>query len=765
MNNKKILLIILILICVITSFATFKQYDKVKIEEIENNAIKNNKFVFQVQQDDGSYKEYLSGSFPSNDYLINTDKTKCTGLEDNVITPTITYENGTVTVTGKNTVYCEIFFDKCKGPVGTVLADKEKVSKCEVGGMYRYQGTDSVDNYICFGTTDQETCKNNASKYMYRIIGVTPDNQLKIILDDYLKNSSGSNISPGWGYTDYSCGSTPSRCVWNGSYLFNILNDLDSSIDVSIRFKGNSYYAYLNNSTWTNLIEESHKWKFGDIIDSSRVTFNGYEMYDIENAFSDTVQAPFGAIYIYDYLLSYPGGNPGDSSTAAKSWLIRDEYPYWTMTRNDRYDNTTNVVYRAYRISTYGIYPDVWDPDLYARPVFYLNGDVKIKSGSGSSIDPYILDVNETGGVKPDPGSSEPAPSCTISVTSSGVTLNPIDATEYGLVKNSSSPDYNNTTSLGLSTGEFYGYVKNSAGTGSCRVSIVYTNQGNSGSDYYTWTESTCTQTGTTSIYNCCKPATSSGSTCPSGYSKVGSYCAKNGTSPTTCPYGTTFSDSVNLCRSYTSFVCPDGYSDAGNNCNRMYDASITNYGNLQQCTKQCTMGTCNGGTCIACKGGGVATTQYGGNWQCIVTASKNACPDGYSKGSNQCWKNSGSPTCGSKTNINGTCYDTTNPTSGGYTCSSSSDSLNGSQCCRSSSSTLSGYSCSVTSSTATYGWGPASSGSGLSCPQGVSSCSSSTVGQKQVSSCQIHSSGGVYYYCSDTSYSKLNDTYCYKNL
>ena len=31
------------------------------------------------------------------------------------------------------------------------------------------------DNFICFGTTSEETCKANESKYLYRIIGVFDD--------------------------------------------------------------------------------------------------------------------------------------------------------------------------------------------------------------------------------------------------------------------------------------------------------------------------------------------------------------------------------------------------------------------------------------------------------------------------------------------------------------------------------------------------------------------------------------------------------------
>ena len=62
--------------------------------------------------------------------------------------------------------------------------------------LLRYVGTATdanehrLNNFICFGTTDESTCTSNPDKYMYRIIGITTENiaegygvkdQLKII--------------------------------------------------------------------------------------------------------------------------------------------------------------------------------------------------------------------------------------------------------------------------------------------------------------------------------------------------------------------------------------------------------------------------------------------------------------------------------------------------------------------------------------------------------------------------------------------------------
>ena len=68
------------------------------------------------------------------------------------------------------------------------------------------------------------------------------------------------------------------------------------------------------------------------------------------------------------------------------------------------------------------------------------------------------------------------SPSCTLTASGSGVSFSSktdnVGVTSFGLIQ-SSTASYNGTSSLGLSTGTFYGYVKDAAGnTGSCSIKI-----------------------------------------------------------------------------------------------------------------------------------------------------------------------------------------------------------------------------------------------------------------------------------------------------
>ncbi len=360
--------------------------DEVKLKEL----IKNDMISIMTDETgDGTYTEYTkSNTFPSS-YTYNASKSQCINEKGNIVNNVLTFDGANAILTSHEGMHCTLYFDKCVGPKGTVLAGKTGITKCEVGGMYRYQGTDNVNNYICFGTSDTSTCTNSTgkSKYLYRIIGVTPNGQLKLILADFLKNSA----STPWGYTNSACNSNSSKCDWNGSNLFDSLNGNS--------FINNNYYNYLNNNEWKQLIDTNHSWKYGVISDDSKVTtYNGLDVYNIESKFSNSVTAAIGAPYIHDFLLSYPEGNPGKSSNASQSWMNRNlsnsvnSYGYWSMTKKENKTIDSSQLAFAYILGTI-IATDSFDPEVYTRPVFYLKSNVTLKSGNaGSMSDPYLID-------------------------------------------------------------------------------------------------------------------------------------------------------------------------------------------------------------------------------------------------------------------------------------------------------------------------------------------------------------------------------------
>ena len=72
------------------------------------------------------------------------------------------------------------------GTSGTYVMETSpaNISTELVNGLYRFQGSQSevTNNYICFGTNDKNECLNPNSPSLFRIIGITPDGQLKLVM-------------------------------------------------------------------------------------------------------------------------------------------------------------------------------------------------------------------------------------------------------------------------------------------------------------------------------------------------------------------------------------------------------------------------------------------------------------------------------------------------------------------------------------------------------------------------------------------------------
>ena len=162
-----------------------KPLPEVKLKEIIN---KNKSFAIMIQEKSeiDKYQEYSSNTWPGDDYVFK--EAKCIDNNGDEVKEAVTYEEGKVTLTTNKTVYCTIYFDK--SIIGKLREkDTQKyLSTDKQGGMYRYQAafpdsdSSEMTNWICFGTTDNcGTNDDNIDKYMYRIIGITPEGQLYLI--------------------------------------------------------------------------------------------------------------------------------------------------------------------------------------------------------------------------------------------------------------------------------------------------------------------------------------------------------------------------------------------------------------------------------------------------------------------------------------------------------------------------------------------------------------------------------------------------------
>ncbi len=386
-----IILIILIIVLLLSLFLinkTLKKKDNI-LEDVKlrENTIKNDGFALMLQKEDGTYKESTSSSWPT-DMVFNNELSGCIDANGNKIENVLSYNASTSSVKIKTngTTYCYVYFDLDNSATRYLI---ENISSEELwnstleGDGYRYVGTDP-NNYICFGTSDKDTCINDTDKYMYRIIGIFEDenknNHLKLIKNVYLM----SPYSYQWHSNDFSV-------YWNESDLYKGLN--------GSYFLTNTEYSYMQDTNWTDKIAIWNYTMASHINDSNNIySFNAEEIYlnefnragkSINTGEWKYFDGKISLMYLSDYLLSF--------GTASLGWLhlkyvnvTFSSYNYeWTMSAAL---TESGIGYAAYVIQTKGS-PSGWSNknNEAVRPVFYLESDVELSSGTGTISDPYII--------------------------------------------------------------------------------------------------------------------------------------------------------------------------------------------------------------------------------------------------------------------------------------------------------------------------------------------------------------------------------------
>ena len=412
--NKKYLLIILLVGIIITGVIILKPKENVQLDNVILKQEVNNKAMAMYKEEGESYVPVEGTKFPEG-YVLNISESKCIDNNGNELSGVLSYENGNVTITSGKTIYCYLYFDKT---LGVEIKDKNpnglKTDKVR-GEMYRFQGqakdengNELVDNYICFGTSDKDTCTSDTDHYMYRIIGIEASTgRVKVIKKEALNNSYP------W-YLDSSL-----DIKWPNSTPFNALNGDDF-------LNNDNYLSY----DWQNKIA-NNTWIYGDMLEHGDLGANqvGDELYLTEfgkkltewyeyslespnevqlkkDFWNESKFAKISLMYVHDYYYSlsdnancqfYRGEDLYDECKSSWMHLSNNDtsapsVDEWTMVRFG-----TREIYHDYRshfIHNTG-YEGVLIHHVYMslRPVFYINATEELLSetGNGTIDDPFIL--------------------------------------------------------------------------------------------------------------------------------------------------------------------------------------------------------------------------------------------------------------------------------------------------------------------------------------------------------------------------------------
>ena len=358
---------------------------------LENNNVKEksdgNLAIMLGDKNNNNYTESDSGDFPSVDkYIFNSEKSSCINASGNTLDDSVTYSNGMITIKSNATSYCYLYFDyvsltDCSGTIGECLMDNPTLglNTSLEGGLYRYQGeAGNVNNFVCFGTTSKEECLSDTDKYMYRVMGINENNQVKLIKKEAL------NTAYAW-HSSYS-----TDIHWPDCDLYKGLNGSYFLDTIYVPSGWNSKIANID-------------WKYGDILDAN---ISALSIYNNENSWGNSVSTKIGLSYLSDYYFSYQSNGLNCSlgaeqySVCGKSWMYLANNDSNSITSADwninRYGYHTEfgtrlswVIYRdgSVRISNF-------NNKFSVRPTFFLTSDMQYKSGTGTIDSPIILDTN-----------------------------------------------------------------------------------------------------------------------------------------------------------------------------------------------------------------------------------------------------------------------------------------------------------------------------------------------------------------------------------
>ncbi len=258
---------------------------------------------------------------------------------------------------------------------------------------YRYAGA-NPNNYVCFGS-DASPCPEDN---LYRIIGVI-DDKVKLIKYDYATSALLGTDG------DYGESKAPDS-TYKGSltsidtYYWNKATGTNTWSESNLN-KTNLNTNFINSigNTWANKIATT-TWKVGgntfDNIGSS-VPSIAYQNEIVAPAENTTYDAKIGLMYVSDYgfaaspsawtttLYNYDGNDAKGTSIKTINWMYMGYYD-WMISRDSDYSSGAFFVY-----DDGNVYSDLVSGSIGVRPSFNLLSSITYVSGSGSAVDPILI--------------------------------------------------------------------------------------------------------------------------------------------------------------------------------------------------------------------------------------------------------------------------------------------------------------------------------------------------------------------------------------
>ena len=375
----------------------------------------DNTCTFNGEKVQGAYSNRTFGASNENDckkvYTIKSDA--LTIWVDNSVTrllsdeKPVTWSEGACKTTDGESVnvgfasgnFNPVTEATCKGKSYIVKTDDLTARVANLNMEYAGVGKWSrVNNFVCFGSTETPCPTDN----LYRIIGVI-DGKVKLIKYDYATSTLLGTDG------DYSGSDTPDTNYYKGNltsintYYWNYkaANSASNEWSTSLLNKTNLNTNFINNigSEWANKIATT-TWKVGgntfdNIVKS--VPSVAYQNEIVAPSKNTTSDAKIGLMYASDYgfaaspsawtttLYNYDGNDAKGTSIKTINWMYMGYYD-WTISRTSANSDDAFFVYSVGFVSNYDV-----SYDNGVRPSFNLSSSITYVSGSGSAVDPILI--------------------------------------------------------------------------------------------------------------------------------------------------------------------------------------------------------------------------------------------------------------------------------------------------------------------------------------------------------------------------------------
>ena len=268
---------------------------------------------------------------------------------------------------------------------------------------YRYAGA-NPNNFVCFGS-DASPCPTDN---LYRIVGVFGDNYhgvtgkqlVKLIKYDYATSSLLGTDG------DYGGSSTPNADSYKGSlttintYSWNNVTKKNTWSESNLN-KINLNTNFINNIgvEWSNKIVTT-TWKVGGNTWANvgtSVPKTSYQNEIVVPAENTTYDAKIGLMYVTDYgfaaspsawtttLYNYDGNDAKGTSIKTINWMYMGYYD-WMISRGSDNSDYAFIVTDDGNVGSNDV-----SSNAGVRPSFNLSSSITYVSGSGSAVDPILI--------------------------------------------------------------------------------------------------------------------------------------------------------------------------------------------------------------------------------------------------------------------------------------------------------------------------------------------------------------------------------------